>query len=166
LKKGGKFHIFCNFALASTLTKAYLDAFPDIHSSMRLKHYLYIATLFCALAEIGMALYAVHWGSILKEIALVEHRQPDSELIVVKALNIALPLGLCCLGMLVYTWRVDSIGGFAFFLAVVMHMIGLDLNVRAVKQVYGTGTPLASVTWWAPADDSWATKFLKAGPAS
>ena len=127
---------------------------------MRLKHFLYLATLFCALAEIGMALYAMHWGNIVKEIALADHAQPESELIVVKALNIALPLGLCCLGLLAYTWKVDSIGGFAFFFAIVMHMIGLDLNVRAAKQVYGAGTPLASVAWWAPAEDSWAAKFL------
>jgi len=133
---------------------------------MRLKHYLYIATLVCALAEIGMALYAMHWGSVLKEIALAEQAQPDGELIVVKALNIALPMGLCCLALLVYTWRVDSIGGLAFFLAVAMHMIGLDLNVRAVKQVYGAGTPLASVTWWAPADDSWAAELLRDGRTS
>ena len=31
---------------------------------------------------------------------------------------------------------------------------GLDLNLRAVKKVYGEGMPLASVTWWAPADDN------------
>ena len=29
---------------------------------MRLKHILYALTLVCALAEIGMALYAMHWG--------------------------------------------------------------------------------------------------------
>ena len=133
---------------------------------MRLKHYLYIAALFCALAEIGMALYAMHWGNILNEIALAEHRHPDSELIVVKSLNIALPVGLCCLALLVYIWRVDRIGSLAFFLAVVMHMIGIDLNVRAVKQVYGAGTPLASITWWAPAEDSWAAEFLRGDRAS
>lgn len=121
---------------------------------MRLKHFLYLVTLLCALAEIGMAVYAMHWGSILQEISLAEHIQPDSELLVVKALNIALPSGLCCLGLLIYTWKIDSIGAFALFMAAALHMIGLDLNVRAVKKVYGTGTPLADVTWWAPAEKS------------
>ncbi len=121
---------------------------------MRFKHFLYIATLVCALAEIGMALYAMHWGSIIKEIAYAEHTQTEGELAIVRALNIALPAGVCCIGLLLYTWKVDSIGGFALFLAVVMHMIGVDLNMRAVKKVYGSGTPLANVTWWAPKDDS------------
>jgi hypothetical protein len=117
---------------------------------MRLKHFLYILTLACAFAEIGMALYAMHWGDILKDIDYAEKVHPDGEMAVVRALNFALPAGICCILLLLYTWKVDSIGGFALFLAVVMHMIGLDLNVRAVKQVYGSGTPLASVTWWVP----------------
>lgn len=117
---------------------------------MRLKHYLFFGTILCALIEIGMALYAMYWGNIIQDIAYAEHYDPHSELIIVKALNIALPIGFCCIGLLVYTWRVDSIGGFALFFAVVMHLIGLDLNVRAMKQVYGSGTPLASVTWWVP----------------
>lgn len=117
---------------------------------MRLKHFLYSVTILCAFAEIGMALYAMHWGSILQEIALAEQRQPDSELAVVKALNIALPAGVCCLALLIYTWKVDSVGAFALFMAAALHMIGFDLNVRAVKKVYGNGTPLADVTWWAP----------------
>jgi hypothetical protein len=133
---------------------------------MRLKHFLYAATLVCALAEIGMALYAMHWGSILKEIQWADQRQPDSELIVIKALNFALPLGLCCLALLLYTWRVDSIGGFAFLLAVAMHMIGLDVNVRAVKKVYGASTPLASVTWWVPYTDANAVSGITGGPTS
>lgn len=120
---------------------------------MRLKHILYTLCIACALAEIGMALYAMHWGSVIKEIALAEQRQPDSELILVKALNFALPVGIGCMALLVWTWKVDSIGGFALFAAVIMHMIGFDLNVRAVKKVYGEGTPLAQVTWWAPAPD-------------
>ena len=49
---------------------------------------------------------------------------------------------------------MDAIGGFALFMAVVLHMIGVDLNVRAVKKVYGAGTPLASVTWWAPSQET------------
>lgn len=119
---------------------------------MRLKHFLYSITILCALAEIGMALYAMHWGSILEEIALAEHIQPDSEMLVVKALNIALPSGLCSMALLIYTWKIDSIGAFALFMAGALHMIGFDLNARAVKKVYGNGTPLADVTWWAPAE--------------
>jgi hypothetical protein len=119
---------------------------------MRLKHLLYLATIICAFAEIGMALYAMHWGEIIKDIAYADQGQVNSEGAVVRALNVALPVGVCCIAMLLYTWKVDSIGGFALFFAVVMHMIGLDLNVRAVKKVYGSGTPLASVTWWAPSD--------------
>jgi hypothetical protein len=127
---------------------------------MRLKHFLYLATLFCALAEIGMALYAMHWGNVVREIQMADQSYPDSEMILVKALNFALPAGLCCLALLAYTWKVDSIGPMAFLFAIVLHMIGLDLNVRAVKKVYGASTPLAHVTWWAPSSDSWAGKLL------
>lgn len=119
---------------------------------MRLKHLLYIATILCAFAEIGMALYAMHWGGIIKEIANAEQVQPDSHLAVVRALNIALPVGFGCIALLIYTWKIDSVGGVALLLSVVMHMVGFDLNVRAVKKVYGAGTPLASVAWWAPED--------------
>jgi hypothetical protein len=119
---------------------------------MRLKHFLYLVTLACALAEIGMALYAMHWGSILQEIRFAEQTNMDSELIIVKALNIALPAGLCCLGLLIYTWKIDSIGAFALLMVAALHMIGLDLNLRAVKKVYGNGTPLADVTWWVPSE--------------
>ena len=119
---------------------------------MRLKHFLFLVCLACALAEIGMAVYAMHWGGIIEQIANAEKSQPASELLIVKALNIAVPAGLSCLGLLIYTWKVDSIGGFALLMAAALHLIGIDLNVRAVKQVYGDGTPLADVTWWAPAD--------------
>lgn len=120
---------------------------------MRLKHFLYAITIVCAFAEIGMALYAMHWGEVIRQIAWSEQREPESELLVVQALNIALPAGICCIALLIWTWRIDAIGGFALVMAAVLHMIGLDLNVRAVKKVYGNGTPLASVTWWVPADD-------------
>lgn len=121
---------------------------------MRLKHILYALTLVCALAEIGMALYAMHWGDIIQQMAWNEQGNPNSELLVVKSLNIALPLGLICMWLLVWIWKMDAIGGFALFMAVVLHMIGVDLNVRAVKKVYGAGTPLASVTWWAPSQET------------
>lgn len=121
---------------------------------MRLKHFLFLTTLFCAIAEIGMALYAMHWGDVIKNMAWYEQPAPDSELIVVQALNYALPVGICCIGLLLWTWKVDSIGGFAIFLALVLHMIGIDLGVRAVSKVYGSGTPLARVTWWAPSKNS------------
>lgn len=120
---------------------------------MRLKHFLYLTTLVCALAEIGMALYAMYWGDVLKEVIWTSEKQPDAELIVVQALNIALPVGICCIGLLIWTWKVDAIGGFALFMAVILHMIGFDVNVRAVKKVYGNSTSLAAVTWWAPAED-------------
>ena len=123
---------------------------------MRLKHFLYAITLVCALAEIGMALYAMYWGDILKEVQWADQRYPESEFIVVQALNFALPAGICCIGLLIWTWKIDAIGGFALFMAASLHMIGFDLNVRAVKKVYGNGVPLASVTWWAPADDNQA----------
>ena len=59
---------------------------------MRFKHVLFLATLICAFAEIGMALYAMHWGSIVKDIAYADQPQPNSEFLVVRALNIALPV--------------------------------------------------------------------------
>ncbi len=119
---------------------------------MRLKHFLYLVTIACALAEIGMALYAMHWGSILQEIAYSDHSQPQSEMIILRALNIALPAGVLCIAFLIYTWKIDSIGAFWLLMAATLHMIGFDLNVRAVKKVYGNGTPLADVTWWTPKD--------------
>ncbi len=119
---------------------------------MRLKHFLFFVCLACALAEIGVAVYAMHWGGIIQDIAYAEKSQPESELLIVKALNIAVPAGVSCLGLLIYTWKIDSIGGFALLMATALHMIGIDLNVRAVKKVYGTETPLADVTWWVPAD--------------
>jgi hypothetical protein len=127
---------------------------------MRLKHFLFFTTLFCALAEIGMAVYAMHWGEVIKHMAWYNQPAPESELIVIKALNYALPLGVCCIALLLWTWRVDSIGGFAIFLAVVLHLIGLDLGVRAVGKVYGSGTSLAQVTWWAPTENSMLGSLL------
>jgi len=121
---------------------------------MRLKHFLYTVTLVCAFAEIGMALHAMHWGDVVKEMAWYEQPGPDSELLVVKALNYALPIGVLCVGLLLWTWKMDSIGGFSLLLALVLHMIGVDLNLRAVKKVYGSGTSLAQVTWWAPAENA------------
>lgn len=124
---------------------------------MRLKHFLYSATIVCALAEIGMALYAMYWTGIISEIAAAEKTPVETELIVLRSLNIALPMGICFLALLLYIWKMDSIGGFSFFLALAMHLIGLDLNVRAVRKIYGEDTPLASVTWWAPDNDSRGT---------
>ena len=117
---------------------------------MRLKHFLYMLTLVCALAEIGMALYANYWGDVLKEVAWSNQQHPESELIVVRALNVALPVGVCCIALLIWTWKVDAIGGFPLVAVGILHMIGFDLNVRAVKRFYGHSTPLAEVTWWAP----------------
>lgn len=121
---------------------------------MRLKHFLYAVTIVCALAEIGMALYAMHWGEVIQQMAWNERPGPDSELLVVKALNYALPVGALCVALLLWTWKIDSIGGFGLLLALVLHLIGVDLNLRAVKKVYGSGTSLAQVTWWAPADNA------------
>ena len=119
---------------------------------MRLKHILYIVTIVCALAEIGMALYAMYWAEILKDIAYAEHVRPHNELIIVKALNIALPAGVLCMALLVYTRKIDGVGAFGLFMAAALHLMGLDLNVRAVKKIYGHGTPLADITWWVPAE--------------
>ena len=119
---------------------------------MRLKHFLFLVSLLCALAEIVMAVYAVHWGGIVQDIAYAAKSQPDSEILIVRALNILVPVGVCCLALLIYIWRMDSIGGFALFLAAGLHLIGVDLNVRAVKKIYGNGTALSDVTWWAPVE--------------
>lgn len=121
---------------------------------MRLKHFLYILALGCALAEIGMALYSMYWGEIIKDIAYAEKTEVPSEMLIVKSLNFAMPAGVLCLALLLYIRKVDSIGGFGFLVAVVFHLIGLDLNLRAVKKVYGEKTPLENVTWWMPRDDS------------
>jgi hypothetical protein len=119
---------------------------------MRLKHFLFLTALVCAFAEIGMALYAMHWGDVIADIAYAENIQPNSELLVVRSLNYALPLGAVCMVLLLYTWRMDAIGGFGLAVALVLHFIGFDLNVRAVKKVYGDHTSLSQVTWWAPVE--------------
>ena len=133
---------------------------------MRLKHILYIVTMACALSEIGMALYAMHWGNVIKEITLADQRMPDSEMLVLRALNIVLPVGLACIALLLYTWRADSIGGFALFVVGVLHFAGFDLNVRAVKRFYGENTPLANVAWWAPAPERQAAPEIMEDNAS
>ena len=127
---------------------------------MRLKHYLYFGTLACAVLEVVCALYAMFWGDITAQIQAAQFGDPDNEWIVIRNLNIFLPVGVLCLGMLLYTWRVDAIGGFALFFAVMLHVAGLDLNLRAVRKVYGEGTSLEKVTWWVPQSDKSGTQNL------
>lgn len=133
---------------------------------MRLKHILYSITILCALAEIGMAIYAMHWGDVLKDVVWTNQPAPDSELLLMKALNVALPVGILCIALLIWTWKIDAVGGFGMLLAVALHMIGVDINVRAVKKIYGAGTSLAQVTWWAPADDARHPEAARDGRSS
>lgn len=125
-----------------------------ILSDMRLKHFLFLTALACAFAEIGMALYSMYWGEIIKDIAYAEKTVVPSELLVVKALNYVMPTGIACLVLLLYTRKADPMSGFGMFIAVVFHLIGLDMNLRAVKHVFGSQTPLENVTWWMPHDKS------------
>jgi hypothetical protein len=83
---------------------------------------------------------------------------PDSEMAVVKAMNYALPIGVGCILMLLYTWKINRVGGVAMVFAIGMQVAALDLNLRAMRYVFGQDTSLSSVAWWAPADKAAQTQ--------
>ena len=109
--------------------------------------------LICALAEIEMALYVLYWGEILSQITFATQQNVESELTLANSLNVALPIGVICVGLLFWLRKTDNIGGFALTGLVLLHLVGYDLNTRAVRKVYGQDAQLASLTWWMPAEN-------------
>ena len=69
---------------------------------------------------------------------------------IVKALNYAMPVGIGCLLFLLYTWKINKVGGFALVFALGLQAAAMDLSLRAARHVFGEQTTLASIAWWAP----------------
>ncbi len=119
---------------------------------MRFKHFLYLASLVCGMAAIIMSLYSMHWADMVRHIEYANHGPVENELILMKALNYVLPTGVICIGLLLWTWKIDSVGVVPLLILVLCQLMAADVSFRAVKKVYGQKATLASVTWWAPAD--------------
>jgi len=119
---------------------------------MRLKDLLYWTAVVCAVAQILMSLYARFYGDVAGEIQAAVVASPDSELAVVKGLNYAFPVGVGCLLLLIYSWNINRVSGFAMVFAVGLQVAAADLNLRAARHVFGQETSLASIAWWAPGD--------------
>ena len=117
---------------------------------MQFKHLLYWTAVLCAVGQVLLALYARFYGEIAEQIQAAAVSSPDSEMAVVRALNIAMPLGVGCLVLLLYTWKINNVGRFAIVVAIGLQAVAMDLNLRAVRHVFGEETSLASITWWAP----------------
>ena len=116
---------------------------------MQFKTFLYWTAVLSGIGQILVALYSRYYGSIAE---LIQSAQPpgEIEMAVVKALNYALPLGVGCLALLLYTRKQNTIAADAMLLAIALQVAGAHLNISAVKSVLGEEATLASVTWWAP----------------
>ena len=117
---------------------------------MQFKHFLYWTAVGCAGCQVLLALYARFYGEIAEQIQAASVAPADSELAVVKALNYAMPVGVACLALLLYTWKINKVGGFALVFALGLQAAALDLSLRAARHVFGEQTTLASIAWWAP----------------
>lgn len=123
-----------------------------ITEGMQFKHLLYWTAVCCAVAQILMALYSRYYGIVAEQITAATLAPAQTELAVVKALNYALPVSVGCLLLLLYTWKINKVGGFAMLVAVALQGAAMDLNLRAARFAFGEETALASITWWAPED--------------
>ena len=117
---------------------------------MQFKYFLYWTAVGCAGCQVLLALYARFYGEIAEQIQGATLAPAESELAVVKALNYAMPLGIACLLFLLYTWKINKVGGFALVFALGLQAAALDLSLRAARHVFGEQTTLASIAWWAP----------------
>jgi hypothetical protein len=117
---------------------------------MQFKHFLYWGAVCCAVGQLLMALYARFYGDIASQIQAAEVAAFEGELAIVKALNYALPIGVGCMGFLLYTWKINHVGGFALVCALGLQAAALDLNLRAVRYVFGKDVKMESVAWWYP----------------
>lgn len=117
---------------------------------MQFKNLLYWTAVVCAVCQIVMALYSRYFTEVTDNITSVKIVVQGSEQAVVKALNYAMPVGVGCLALLLYTRKVNPMNGVAMLTALGLQAVALDLNLRAARHVFGEETALASITWWAP----------------
>lgn len=117
---------------------------------MQFKHVLYWSAILCAGGQLLLALYARFYGDIAAEIQAADIATGDGELAIVRALNFALPVSVFCIGLLVYTWKLNSVGRFALVVAICLQAGAMDLNLRAVRHVFGPDVKLETVAWWYP----------------
>lgn len=117
---------------------------------MQFKYFLYWTAVGCAGCQVLLALYARFYGEIAEQIQGASLAPAESELAVVKALNYAMPVGIACLLFLLYTWKINKVGGFALVFALGLQAAAMDLSLRAARHVFGEQTTLASIAWWAP----------------
>ena len=120
---------------------------------MRFKHLLFTTSLVCGVAATIMSLYAMHWTDVVSRIDYVGTVSVESEMVLMRALNFVMPLGIFCIGLLLWVWRADRMGVFAMLLLIVSNLIAVDLGLRAVKKVHGEKIALSKVAWWAPQED-------------
>ena len=121
---------------------------------MQFKHFLYWGAVCCAVGQLLLALYARFYGEIAAQIQSADLVPAEGELAIVKALNYALPLGVGCMAFLLYTWKINRIGGFALLVAMSLQAMAMDLNLRAVRHVFGAEVRLESVAWWYPTPET------------
>ncbi len=120
---------------------------------MQFKHYLYWTAVLSGIGQVILALYARFYGDLASQIPTADELPADhTHLAVLNALNYALPVSVACIALLVYTWKINKVGSVALGFAIGLQVIATDLNLRAVRHVFGRETTLASVAWWAPAD--------------
>ena len=117
---------------------------------MQFKHLLYWSAILCAVGQLLLALYARFYGDIAAQIQAADLSNGQGELAILKALNYALPVSVCCLGLLLYTWKFNSVGRFALIVAISLQAAAMDLNLRAVRHVFGADVKLETVAWWYP----------------
>ena len=123
---------------------------------MQFKHILYWSAIFCAAGQILLALYARFYGDIAAQIQAAELSSGQGEVAIVNALNYALPVSVFCLGLLLYTWKINSVGRFALVVAFGLQVAAMDLNLRAVQHVFGEDVKLDTVAWWYPDEETLA----------
>ena len=117
---------------------------------MQFKHFLYWSAILSAVGQLLLALYARFYGEIAAQIQMGGLAPDYGELAMVKALNYALPISVCCLGLLLYTWKLNHVGRFALAIVIMLQTIAMDLNLRAVRHVFGNDVKLETVAWWYP----------------
>lgn len=125
---------------------------------MQFKYILYWGAVLCAVGQVLLALYARFYGDVAAQIETAELVSGDGELAVVKALNYALPVSVACIAMLLYTRKFNHVGGMALAMAIGLQAAAMDLNLRAVRHVFGQDVQLETVAWWYP-DKATLAKF-------
>ncbi len=121
---------------------------------MQFKHVLYWGAVCCAIGQVLLALYARFYEGIAVQIQAGEAAPAHCEQAVFNALNYALPVGVGCLALLIYTWKYNTVGGVALLVALALQAAALDLNIRAVEHIYGAEARLDSLAWWFPSQQT------------